>query len=61
VDQNIQSWRIDSSILIDECSIDKRKINYGRIIQNWTFEKSIGIFLVLMEFNEGLIARKIYF
>jgi hypothetical protein len=26
-DQNIQSWRIDSSILTDECSIDKRKIN----------------------------------
>jgi hypothetical protein len=25
------------------------------------FENLIGIFLVLMEFNEGLIVRKIYF
>ena len=39
----------------------QRKFNLRREIQNWMFKWSIRIFQGLIEFIEGLIARKIIF
>ena len=35
-----------------------RKIQFRKKIQNWIFNKSIGIFQGLIEFIEGLIVKK---
>jgi hypothetical protein len=41
---------------------EQRKFNLMRKIQAWMFKDSIEIFLKgLIEFNEGLIARKLTF
>jgi hypothetical protein len=52
---------LENLISIDEDSMDKEKFNL-REIKNSMFKDSIGIFQGLIEFIEGLIARKkIYF
>jgi len=60
-DQNIQSWKLDGSILTDKGPIYKT-INLGRKKnQNWVFNNSIVIIQGLIEFITALIARKICF
>jgi hypothetical protein len=53
--------KFDSIFSTDEGPIDREKINMRKEIQNWMFKDSIGIFQGLIEFIEGLIARKIDF
>jgi hypothetical protein len=49
---------LENLISIDEDSMDKEKFNLRREIKNSMFKDSIGIFQGLIEFIEGLIARK---
>jgi len=59
--RRLKYTRLENLISIDEDSMDKEKFNL-REIKNSMFKDSIGIFQGLIEFIEGLIARKkIYF
>jgi hypothetical protein len=53
--------KFNSIFSTDEGSINKEKFNMRKEIQNWMFKDSIEIFQGLIEFIEGLIARKINF
>ena len=53
--------KISSPIWISEGLLKWEKLNLGRKNQNWMFTDLNGIFQGLIEFIEGLVARKISF
>jgi hypothetical protein len=56
-------WRLkfDSISLTDESPTDKENSIWGRNVQNQMFMDSIKLIECLIEFMEGLIARKVDF